>query len=157
VQEFQLSAVNFDLSTGIAAGGAINVVTRSGTNDWHGSGYYYFRDHNMAAYPGLRRNPLAPDPFFARPNPGVTLGGPIKRDRRVFFFNFEYMNQVQALTIQSTDPAFAPINGTYGSPYVNKNYSGRLDHRLSNSHSLFLRYSHDGNAGFGQSLEFGDP
>ncbi len=157
VQEFQLSSVNFDLSTGISAGGAINVVTRSGTNNWHGSAYYYFRDHNMAAYPGLARNPVNPDPFFARRNPGVTLGGPIKKDKLFFFFNYEYMNQVQALTIQSTDPAFFPLTGTYGSPYRGKTFSIRVDDRLSSKHSLFVRYSHDGNAGFGQSLEFGDP
>jgi outer membrane receptor protein involved in Fe transport len=54
VQEFQVSEVNFDLATPIAAGGAINMVTRSGTNDFHGSGYFFFRDHNMAAYPSPR-------------------------------------------------------------------------------------------------------
>ncbi len=157
VQEFQLSSVNFDLSTGIAAGGAINVVTRSGSNDWHGSVYYYFRDHNLAAYPALARNPINPNPFFARRNPGATLGGPLKKDKLFFFFNYEYMNQVQALTIQSTDPAFLPLIGTYGSPYLAKNISVRIDDRLSNKHSLFVRYSHDGNSGFGQSLQFGDP
>src|SRR5262249_2227412 len=51
----------------------------------------------------------------------------------------------------------APLAGTYGSPYVGKTFSLRLDDRLSEKHSLFLRYSHDGNSGFGQSLEFGDP
>jgi hypothetical protein len=157
VQEFQLSTVNFDLSTGISAGGAVNVVTRSGSNDWHGSAYYYFRDHNMAAYPGLKRNPISPNPFFARRNPGATLGGPLKKDKLFFFFNYEYMNQVQALTIQSTDPAFFPLTGTYGSPYVGKNLSLRVDDRLSAKHNLFVRFSHDGNVGFGQSLEFGDP
>jgi len=157
VQEFQLSSVNFDLATGIAAGGAINVVTRTGTNDWHGSAYYYFRDHNLAAYPALQRNPVNPNPFFARRNPGAALGGPVKKDKLFFFFNYEYMNQVQALTIQSTDPAFAPLTGTYGSPYVGKQISFRVDDRLSDKHSLFVRYSHDGNSGFGQSLEFGDP
>ncbi len=157
VQEFQLSSVNFDLSTGIAAGGAVNVVTRSGTNSYHGDGYFYYRDHNMAAYPGLVRNPSDPNPFFARRNPGVTFGGPVKKDKLFFFFNYEYMNQVQATTIQSPDPAFAPINGTYGSPYIGKTINFRLDDRLTDKHALFLRYSHDGNAGFGQSLEFGDP
>jgi Carboxypeptidase regulatory-like domain len=157
VQEFQLSSVNFDISTGITAGGAINVLTRSGTNEWHGSAYYYFRDHNLAAYPALKRNPLTPNPFFARRNPGATLGGPLKKDRLFFFFNYEYMNQVQALTIQSTDPAFLPLTGTYGSPYVAKNVSIRIDDRISDKHSLFARYSHEGNTGFGQSLEFGDP
>jgi len=157
VQEFQLSEVNFDLSTGISSGGAVNVVTRSGSNDWHGTAYYYFRDHNLAAYPALQRNPADPNPFFARRNPGATFGGPIKKDRLFFFFNYEYMNQVQALTITSTDPAFTPLTGTYGSPYKATNVSIRVDDRITDKHNLFVRFSHDGNRGFGQSLQFGDP
>src|SRR5882672_6141346 len=66
VQEFQVSSVNVDLSTGIGDGGAVNVVTRGGGNEFHGSGFFFFRDHNMSAYPVLARNPLSPDPFFAR-------------------------------------------------------------------------------------------
>src|SRR5690242_17673548 len=53
VQEFQISTANFDLSTGIAGFGAINVVTRSGSNEFRGAGYSYYRDNNMAAYPSL--------------------------------------------------------------------------------------------------------
>jgi hypothetical protein len=157
VQEFQISEVNFDISTPIAAGGAINVVTRSGSNDWHGSGYFFFRDHNMAAYPSLKRIPGITDPFFARRNPGTSFSGPLLKDKLFFFFNFEYMNQVQALAIQTTGPAFFPLQSTYGSPYHSKQISGRLDYHLNSKQNIFLRYSHDGNAGFGQSLEFGDP
>ena len=157
VQEFQLSEVNFDLATPIAAGGAINVVTRSGSNDWHGSGYFFFRDHNMAAYPNLKRIPGISDPFFVRRNPGVSFSGPLKKDRLFFFFNYEFLNQVQALSIQTTDPAFQLLQNTYGSPYSGKQLSLRLDYHINSKHTMFLRYSHDGNSGFGQSLEFGDP
>jgi len=156
VQEFQLSEVNFDISTPIAAGGAINVVTRSGSNDWHGSAYFYYRDHNMAAYPNLQRVGAA-SPFFVRRNPGATLGGPIKKDKLFFFFNYEYLNQVQAVAINTTDPAFVPLEANYNSPYASKQISTRFDYHINDKHNLFLRYSHDGNAGFGQSLEYGDP
>src|SRR5207247_8350080 len=115
-QAVQVASGTLGLSTRISAGGAVTVLTRAGTNDWHGSGYYYSRDHNMAAYPGLKRNPLNPNPFFARRNPGVTLGGPLKKNRLFFFFNYEYMNQVQALTIQSTDAAFAPLTAPTAVP-----------------------------------------
>lgn len=152
VQEFQLSTVNFDLSTSIAAGGALNVVTRSGSNDFHGSGYFFFRDHNMAAYPALARNPLEPNPFFARRNPGASLGGPIKKDKVFFYFNYEYMNQVQALTLQGTLPSVEPLTGTYGSPYVGKLITFRIDDHLSAKNNLFVRYSHDGNTGIGPAL-----
>ena len=153
VQEFQLSSVNFDLATPISIGGAINVVTRSGTNELHGSAYFYFRDHNMSAYPGLQRQALAPDPFFARRNPGFTIGGPIKKDKLFFFFNNERVNQVQSIVSQAI--GFLPhtvdaLTGVFSSPYKGNQVTARVDYRLSEKHTLFARYSHDGNNGFGQ-------
>ncbi|HML17179.1 MAG TPA: carboxypeptidase regulatory-like domain-containing protein [Bryobacteraceae bacterium] len=153
VQEFQISSVNFDLSTGIATGGAINVVTRSGSNDFHGEAYFFYRDHNMAAYPLLTRNPLNENPFFARRNPGASIGGPIQKDKIFFFFNYEHTNQVQALNELGTQPSVAPLaDATYGSPYRGGLISFRLDDHLTAKHNLFLRYSHDGNNGFGPAL-----
>lgn len=149
VQEFQLSAVNFDLSTGITSVGSVNVVTRSGGNDFHGSGYFFFRDHNMAAYPALVRNPINPDPFFARRNPGFWFGGPIKKDKLFFFFNYEYINQVQAYTVSPDAASIRNLTASYGSPYKGKNLSVKLDYRLNQNHNMFARYSHDGNSGFG--------
>lgn len=157
VQEFQISTLNFDISTPIASGGAINVVTRSGSNDFHGSGYFFYRDHNMAAYPNLIRSLSNPDPFFVRRNPGGSVGGPIAKNKTFFFFNYEYTNQVQALATATTAPSLAALQGTYGSPYTGKVFSVRIDHHLTDKHNLFVRYSHDGNAGFSQALEFGDP
>lgn len=153
VQEFQLSSVNFDLATPISIGGAINVVTRSGSNDLHGSGYFYFRDHNMSAFPGLVRQALAPDPFFARRNPGFTIGGPVKKDKLFFFFNAEHTNQVQANISQpiGTIPgSLDALTGVFNSPYVGTQETIRVDYRISTKHNMFARYSHDGNKGFGQ-------
>src|SRR5580704_10829297 len=157
VQEFQLSSANFDISTPIAAGGAINIITRSGSNELHGSAYFFYRDHNMAAYPNLVRDPTDPSPFFVRRNPGVWLGGPIKKDKLFFFFNYEFTNQVQAIQIYSTTPSFAPLNHEYPSPYESKTLSGKIDYHIDSKNTMFVRYSHDGNNGFSQSLEFGDP
>ena len=150
VEEFQLSSVNFDISTDISSGGAINIVTRSGSNQLHGSAYFYYRDHNMSAYPGLQRQALAPNPFFARRNPGATLGGPIKKDKLFFFFNIEHTNQVQANITQPNTPLAQGIAGVYNMPYSGTQITGKIDYRLSARHSLFARYSHDGNSGFGQ-------
>ncbi|MBS1876910.1 MAG: TonB-dependent receptor [Acidobacteria bacterium] len=149
VQEFQLSSANFDLSTGITSVGAVNVVTRTGGNDFHGSGYFFFRDHNMAAYPALKRNAFSPDPFFARRNPGFWLGGPVMKDRLFFFFNLENMNQMQLFTVQPDLPSVAGLAINKGSPYHGKTLSARLDYRMSPNNALFLRYSHDGNNTFG--------
>ena len=149
VQEFQMSTVNFDLSTGITAVGSVNIVTRSGGNQFHGSGYFFFRDHNMAAYPGLVRNPLALDPFFVRRNPGFWVGGPIIKDKLFFFFNYEYQNQLSTIIAQPNFASLAPLTGVYSSPYKGKQLSARFDYKLNSNNQLFARYSHDGNTSIG--------
>ncbi|MBI3680339.1 MAG: TonB-dependent receptor [Acidobacteria bacterium] len=149
VQEFQISSVNMDLSTGLGGVGAVNIVTRSGGNDYHGSGYFFFRDHNMAAYPNLRRIAISPDPFFARRQSGFWVGGPMVKNRAFFFVNLEHNNQDSVITVTPNSPFFQSMAGNYTSPYTATQYSPRFDFRINNNHTLFLRYSHDGNRGFG--------
>ncbi|MBL8236968.1 MAG: TonB-dependent receptor [Bryobacterales bacterium] len=149
VEEFQISSANFDLSTGIAASGAINIVSRSGGNDFHGGAYYFFRDNNLSAYPALRRNPFAPNPFFARRQTGALLSGPIKKDKLFFFFNIENNNQDAVVTVQPDSPYFASLANNYSNPYNGKQISAKFDYRFNANHNLFARYSHDGNNGFG--------
>src|SRR5215468_3938506 len=149
VQEFQLSSTNFDLSTGITAFGAINIVTRGGSNDFHGAGYFYFRDHNMAAYPSLGRTAITNDPFFARRQGGFVFSGPIKKDKLHFFFNLEYTNQFGVYVVKPDLPSVAGFATVIPAPYTGKQLSGRVDYRYSDKHSLFIRYSHDGNRNSG--------
>jgi hypothetical protein len=151
VQEFQVSSANFDLSTDITSVGSVNVVTRTGGNDFHGAGYYYYRDHNMAAYPNLVRDPIASSPFFARKNPGFYVGGPVKKDKLFFFFNYEKTNQVENYSVQPNLASVAGLAGNYGSPYAGDQLSARFDYRLNSKTNLFARYSHDGNHSFGPS------
>ena len=145
VQEFQVSSVNFDLSTGIAAGGAINIVTRTGSNQFHGSGFFFFRDHHIAAYPALQRDPLDPEPFFARRQSGGWLGGPILKNRWFFFGSYEHNNQRGVFSALPADPAFRSLAAVTASPFHEDLPNIRLDYRLSGRHTAFLRYSHDGN------------
>jgi hypothetical protein len=157
VQEFQISSANFDASTGIAASGAINIVTRSGSNDFHGSGYFYFRDHNAAAYPGLKRSPLNPNPFFARRNPGFWLGGPAIKDKLFFFGSYEHLNQTSVITSAYDLPSLTPITGVYASPLSYNWITTRFDYRLSDKNTFFARFSHDGNKSFGPYTGTGAP
>ncbi len=149
VQEFQLSSTNFDLSTGITAFGAINIVTRGGSNEFHGAGYFYFRDHNMAAYPSLARTTITNDPFFARRQGGFVLSGPIKKDKLHFFFNLEYTNQFGVYVVRPDLDSVAGFGTVAPAPYTGKQLSGRVDYRYNDKHSLFIRYSHDGNRNSG--------
>ncbi len=82
VAEFRVSGTNVSPESGSAAGGSVNVVTRSGTNLWHGD-FTYFGQHEAPN----ARNPEAQvdrKPRFRRKQPGVSINGPVKRDRTFF-------------------------------------------------------------------------
>jgi hypothetical protein len=148
VQEFQVSTANFDLSTGLTFSGAINVATRSGGNDLHGSAFYFFRDHKLSAYPALKRDPANPDPFFQRRQFGFAAGGPIRRDRLFFFGNWERSEQRGVATTTLFGPDFAHFSGITSTPLFENMMSFRLDYPLSSKHTVFTRYSHDGSRAF---------
>lgn len=154
VQEFQISSFNFDLSTGVSSVGAINIVSRTGANDYHGSGFAYYRDRKLAAYPVLIRDPQNKEPFFRRLQSGGYLSGPIKKDKAFWFFNMEHLNQ---------DSTFSVFNGGYllgnvqplkqfdaiaPSPYTGLLSNARVDYKLNDKHSTFIRYSGDHNKVF---------
>src|SRR5262249_39202679 len=98
IQEFQISTFNFDLSTGITSVGSVNIVSRTGTNQYHGAGFLFFRDHSIAAVPTLIRLPGNSDPFFRRYQYGGSFGGPLKKDRAWFFGNLERLDQNAAIS-----------------------------------------------------------
>jgi hypothetical protein len=148
VQEFQISTANFDLSTGMTYGGAVNVASRSGSNELHGSAFYFLRDHRLSAYPALKRDPANPDPFFQRRQFGFGAGGPIRRDRLFFFGNWERNEQRGVVTTTLLGQDFAQLSRITPSPLFGDQLSFRLDSRLSNKHTAFLRYTHDGSRAF---------
>lgn len=149
VQEFQLQSVNFDLATGVTSTGSVNIISRAGGNDFHGSGFFFFRDHNLSAYPALVRSAFNPNPYFTRKDPGMYVAGPLIKNQLFFFFNYEVQNQIQALAVQPDLAAFAPLQGIFASPQKYHWANIRLDQRISDKNSAFLRYTHDGNTGFG--------
>ncbi|HEY2016285.1 MAG TPA: carboxypeptidase regulatory-like domain-containing protein [Bryobacteraceae bacterium] len=90
VQEFQVLSDGFSAEFGRAIGGVINTVTRSGTNGYHGTGYWFFRNRTLNAPDRYAAGFNAPE---WRHQAGGTLGGPIKRDKLFFFSNFEMVKR----------------------------------------------------------------
>ena len=92
VQEFQVLSDGYSAEFGRAMGGIINTVTRSGSNDYHGTGYEFFRNRSLNApdryAPFSLRNP----PEW-RHQAGGSIGGPIKKDKLFFFSNFEMVKR----------------------------------------------------------------
>jgi hypothetical protein len=143
VQEFQMSTVNFDAATSPTTIAAVNIVTRSGGNQPHGSGFSFYRDHNLAAYPGLGRDPFNPDPFFQRHQLGAALGGPIREERAFFFASYEHNDQRGIVSVRPSDPELAWLAGLFASPSLGDLLSARVDVRLHSNHQAFARYTHD--------------
>ena len=86
VQEFQIITNSYLPEFGRASGGIVNIVTRGGTNDFHGNIFGFIRNRHFEA-----RNPFSTesDPAFTRAQAGVTFGGPIQKDRTFYFFSYE--------------------------------------------------------------------
>ena len=154
VQEFQISSFNHDITTSVTGVGSVNVVSRSGSNDFHGSAFIYYRDHNMAGFPALQRNPrrfIDPsldEPFFARRQIGGAIGGPIKKDRAFFFFNYENNNQDGVVPIANQHPNFSQLDVAFPQPINFHSTNLRLDYKINNEHSAFMRISTDNNKNF---------
>ncbi len=86
VQEFQIITNNYAAEYGRAAGGVVNIITRSGSNDFHGDVFGYLRNRNFQAV-----NPFStvPNPAYTRVQGGVAFGGPIKKDKTYYYFAYE--------------------------------------------------------------------
>ncbi len=86
VQEFQLLTNGYAAEYGRASGGVVNIITKSGSNDLHGTAYGFLRNRKIQAV-----NPFStiPDPAYTRVQAGFSLGGPIKKDRDYYFLSFE--------------------------------------------------------------------
>lgn len=146
VQEFQVSTVNFDLTTSASTNGAVNVVTRSGTNAYHGSVFDLYRDHHLAAYPGLGRDSRNPDPFFQRNQAGASAGGPLRKDRLFFFGSYERTDQRGVVSVQPRTASVVPLGGIFPTPYADDEITARVDASVARRHTIFAVYNHDGNS-----------
>ncbi len=114
VEEYRVNSALYDAEYGTQAGGQIDVVTKSGTNDWHGAAFGYLRNsvfdaRNFNDY-DLNGNPAIPP--FRMGQYGLTLGGPIKKDKTFFFISYEGLRQFKSTTSTFTVPSgVAPPGG----------------------------------------------
>ncbi len=103
VQEFSVMTNNFTAEYGRASGGIVNLVTKSGTNQLHGSAYEFNRISHLSS--NTFQNATTPDTpksVFTRNNFGFSLGGPIKKDKLFFFENLEWVRVRSAAALEQT-------------------------------------------------------
>ncbi|HYL09742.1 MAG TPA: TonB-dependent receptor, partial [Candidatus Acidoferrales bacterium] len=158
VQEFNISTQRFSAANGRSAGSAVNVITRSGSNDFHGSAYLF--DTQTALNANDKLNAGSPTPQFERQQFGGRFGGPIIKDKDFGFFAWERLREhtaipvlpsalsqlslVQNLNLGNVTLAAQPA-ATIPTPYTDTRYNGRLDHNFNTNHHFFLSFATQGN------------
>ena len=145
VDQVQVSTSNFDMSTGLATSGAVDVVTRAGGNQFHATAFSLYRGRHWSASPVASRDSGASTPSFRRHQAGATIGGPIRTDAAFFFFGYERHEQRDVVAVDLADPRLRPLNGNFVSPYSGTLLNARVDVRLNAAHQAFVRHTHDSN------------
>jgi outer membrane receptor protein involved in Fe transport len=142
VQEFQIATNRFSAQLGRSGSSVINIVTKSGSNEFHGSGSFYFRDKALQGLPATFDRSLGETPPFDREQYAFTMGGPIRKDRAWFFGSVEYRNQDGAALVGSRDLATRMIRRNFATAPLNDLLSTeRFDWQPNDHDHLFFRYS----------------
>src|SRR5487761_379473 len=121
VQEFSVLTTNYSAEYGMTAGGVVNAITKSGTNQFHGSAYEFVRNDALDAANFFDNFSNLPKPAFRRNQFGASAGGPIQRDKTFIFGDYEGIRQAEGLPIVDTVPSPAARTGnlTTGTVAVN--------------------------------------
>ncbi len=152
IDQFQVVTSGGIAEFGRASGGVVNILTRSGTNDWRGSLYGFARNQRFDA-----RNPVAPTKdFLTQAQYGGTISGPIRRERTFFFSNFEQTRRNYSAVITIEPGNVSSINNrlraiNYAGPLISTgvvpasfdttNFFTRVDHSINDRNQLSGRYS----------------
>src|ERR1041385_6243839 len=161
VQEFQVSTQRFSAVNGRSAGAAINVITKSGSNNFHGSGFGFFRAQALNADEKLANGDgttSTSNPPYSRQWFGGSIGGPIKKDK--FFGFFAYERQREHTSIAESPTAFQQLSlvanvnsprlavqpaAVIPTPFFENRLNGRLDYTINAKNSAYLSVSTQAN------------
>src|SRR5688572_3072612 len=152
IDQFQVITSGGIAEFGRASGGVVNILTRSGTNDFRGSVYGFFRNQRFDA-----RNPVAPTKdLLTQGQYGGTFSGPLRSERTFFFTNFEQTRRNYSAVITIDPSAVSAINnrlsavnypgslidtGVVPASFDTTNFFARLDHKINSRNDLSGRYS----------------
>lgn len=143
VEEVQVLSNGYSAEFGRAAGGQVNVILKSGTNKYHGSGLFLYRPQSWQARPSL----ASVNPQETWQDEAVTFSGPVRKDRLFFFTQYEHNpytrpnaltilpSNAAALKLPSSQTGTAPFGETYDT------YVGKLNYRLNDRNTGYVRYS----------------
>jgi len=132
LQEFVVQTSLYDASSGRNAGGNVEAVTRSGSNQYHGSAYFFLRDKSLNANDPFVKARGLPRPIATRNQFGLTFGGPIMKDRAFIFGSYQGTREVNGVSLSNsltfpgvpagltdTNRTASGLSATFGVPFAN--------------------------------------
>lgn len=155
LSEFHVVRNVFSSEFGRSTGGLVNMSTKSGTNNWHGSGYFYGRNRTLSAVDPFGQDALAQISQF-----GGSLGGPIVQDQTFWFFAPEMQQASKPVQVLYSALDRQNLRGTPGAMALlgaapeeeitaisdSLSVINRLDHQITDNHALFGRFDYISNA-----------
>ena len=123
VQEFKMQTNFFAAEYGQTGGAVVNMVTKSGTNEFHGTGYYFLRHSDLNANNWFSNRAGRNRPFYRRDQIGGVLGGPVVKNKTFFFATYEYTRQKNPLSYTATFPTLLQREGDFSQTF---NTAGQL-------------------------------
>jgi outer membrane receptor protein involved in Fe transport len=135
IEEFKVSTSAYKAEYGLATGGVLNVVTKSGTNDLHFSGFLFFRNAGLTEKQFFQKS----NPPYSRYQDGGSVGGPVVKDKIHYFFTYERTDENIYNTVNA--PAWPQYAGTFQSQQYRWTYLARADAQISQAQSLFFRFA----------------
>jgi outer membrane receptor protein involved in Fe transport len=163
VQEFQVNRNAYSAEYGRAGGAVINVVTKSGTNDFHGSAFEFFRDKSLNAnsYNNKIVTPVRDKAAFRIHQFGASLGGPLQKDRAFFFVSYDGQRQTIPNPVILTLPSPLPTDADtqaglakvraraddYDRARDQDVFLAKVDYQLDPRHRVSVRYNHQNYTG----------
>lgn len=151
IGEFRVLVQNFKAEYEQGGTSIVTAVTKSGTNEFHGSVYGFYTNKDLTAEEYFAAQRGDPKQSYSREQYGATLSGPIIKNRLFFFFNYEgnHENGNQSVSfsptfadVTPTHPGFSQYNGTFSKPFDEKVYFGKLTLLPTDQDRVDLSYSH---------------
>lgn len=137
IQEFQIMTNRFSAEYGRSTSGVINVISKSGTNEFHGNGFFFFRADQLDSQDFFSKQNNIDAPFDQQQG-GVTLGGPIVHDKTFFFAAYEGVNTDRSLSVS---PSISYPSGVRPAPIDRTLITAKVDHHINANNSMVFRYN----------------
>jgi hypothetical protein len=144
IQEFEVVTQRYKAEFGRATEGVVNVITKSGTNELHGTVFGFFRDDSLNKNEYFNEQAGIEKPKFARQQFGFSLGGPIVKDKTHFFAAYERMQEDNYVTVY-TYGIFPEEEGAVKQPFRDHSLTARIDHTLNDKQFLMVRFAYQRN------------